>query len=177
MCKGCRTAMRLSRDGSMKHPRRDGAPRPRTLERGLGHACWVLDSLGVVRRSLMLRVLLPIGVLLIALISATVVGISMKEGAMARAALSAKARLIAGIAGRGSADAIWNLDAAFARASLAALAVDPDYVGSDLTDDHGKVLASDGANAATAGSAAPARHPQSRHPRACHPLAHCPRGR
>jgi methyl-accepting chemotaxis protein len=94
----------------------------------------------------MFRVLLPIGMLLVVLVTGSVVGVAAKDVDDARSALRAKAALIAGIAGRGSADAIWNLDPDIARASLAALAVDPDYVGSSLTDDHGKVLAHDGAD-------------------------------
>ena len=100
----------------------------------------------------MFRVLLPIGALLIVLVAGTVVGVAVKEEETARDALTAKAKLIANIAGRGTADAIWNLDAQLAKASLAALAVDPDYVGSVLTDDHGAALASDGDKQARAGA-------------------------
>ena len=100
----------------------------------------------------MFRVLLPIGALLIVLVAGTVVGAAVKDEEAARDALTAKAKLIANIAGRGTADAIWNLDAQLAKASLAALAVDPDYVGSVLTDDHGAALASDGAEQAKAGA-------------------------
>ncbi len=96
---------------------------------------------------MMLRVLLPIGMLLVFLVCSTVVGVALKDIGEARAALSDKAKLIASIAGRGSADAIWNLDPEAAKASLAALAADPDYVGSKLADDHGKPLATDGADA------------------------------
>jgi methyl-accepting chemotaxis protein len=107
---------------------------------------------GIVRRSLMLRVLLPIAVLLVAMVAASVAGIAFKESSTARVSLGAKAKLIADIAGRGSADAIWNMDAQLAKASLAALAADPDYVGSDLADDHGKPVASDGAKTSSSGS-------------------------
>ena len=113
-------------------------------------ASWGL--IGIVRRSLMLRVLLPIAVLLFAMVAASLAGIAYKEGNTARASLSAKTKLVAAIAGRGSADAIWNMDAQLAKASLQALAADPDYVGSDLTDDHGKPVASDGAKSNAAGS-------------------------
>jgi methyl-accepting chemotaxis protein len=103
-------------------------------------------------RSLMYRVLLPIGALLVVLVAGSVAGVALKDGAAARTALAAKTKLIADIAGRGTADAIWNLDAQLAKASLAALAADPDYVGSNLTDDHGASLASDGAKTAPSGS-------------------------
>ncbi|WP_063614281.1 methyl-accepting chemotaxis protein [Bradyrhizobium sp. Cp5.3] len=106
----------------------------------------------IVSRSLMLRVLLPIAGLLLAMVAGAVIGGAVKDGESARAALSAKTKLIANIAGRGTADAIWNLDSQLAKASLAALAADPDYIGSELTDDHGATLAIDGAKEATAGS-------------------------
>jgi len=105
-----------------------------------------------VGRSLMYRVLLPIGALLVILVWGSVAGVALKDSAAARTALAAKTKLIADIAGRGTADAIWNLDAQLAKASLAALAADPDYVGSDLTDDHGASLASDGAKTAPSGA-------------------------
>jgi methyl-accepting chemotaxis protein len=107
---------------------------------------------GFVGRSLMLRVLLPIGALLVAMIAASVFGIAAKNSEAARSALSSKTKLIADIAGRGTTDAIWNMDAQLAKASLAALAADPDYVGSELSDDRGKILATDGAREATSGS-------------------------
>src|SRR5579862_738172 len=107
---------------------------------------------GFVRNSLMYRVLLPIATLLTVMIVGAVVAIAVNNIDTARSALSSKTRLVANIAGRGTADAIWNLDAQLAKASLAALAADPDYVGSELSDDHGKVLATDGVGAVTSGS-------------------------
>lgn len=107
---------------------------------------------GFVRSSLMYRVLLPIATLLTVMIAGAVVAIAVNNIDTARSALSSKTRLVADIAGRGTADAIWNIDAQLARASLAALAADPDYVGSELSDDHGKVLATDGGGAVTSGS-------------------------
>ena len=100
----------------------------------------------------MYRVLLPIATLLTVMIAGAVVAIAVNNIDTARSALSSKTRLVADIAGRGTADAIWNIDAQLARASLAALAADPDYVGSELSDDHGKVLATDGGGAVTSGS-------------------------
>jgi len=109
-------------------------------------------SRSIVARSLMFRVLLPIGALLVVMVAGSVTGVALKDGAAAREALSAKTKLIADIAGRGTADAIWNLDAQLAKASLAALAVDPDYVGSTLSDDHGAAFANDGAKQAGSGA-------------------------
>jgi methyl-accepting chemotaxis protein len=107
---------------------------------------------GFVRSSLMYRVLLPIATLLTVMIAGAVVAIAVNDIDTARSALSSKTRLVANIAGRGTADAIWNLDAQLARASLAALAADPDYVGSELSDDHGRVLATDGVGVVASGS-------------------------
>ncbi len=107
------------------------------------------SPVGIIRRSPLLRVLLPIT---LAISAASVLGIAVKESTTARTSLSSKARLVADIAGRGSADAIWNMDAQAAKMSIAALAVDPDYVGSDLTDDHGKLIASDGAKTIPTGT-------------------------
>jgi methyl-accepting chemotaxis protein len=107
---------------------------------------------GFIGRSLMFRVLLPIGALLVALVAGSVAGMAIEEGAAARAALGAKTKLIADIAARGAADAIWNVDAQLAKASLAALAADPDYIGAALRDDRGQVLASDGVEQAGHGA-------------------------
>jgi methyl-accepting chemotaxis protein len=106
----------------------------------------------LVRGSLMLRVLLPIATVLVVMVFAAVFVIAAKNGDSARTALGSKAKLVADIAGLGIADAVWNVDAQPARASLAALAADPDYVGSEVTDDHGKVFAADGAREVATGS-------------------------
>lgn len=62
------------------------------------------------------------------MVAGAVVGVAARNNDTARAALSAKTKRIADIAGRGAVDAVWNLDADLAKASLAALAADPDYV-------------------------------------------------
>ena len=77
---------------------------------------WALFSL--FRRSLMLRVLLPIGAMLVVIVVGAVIGVAWKD------TLSAHDQL----------------------------AADPDYVGSALTDDKGKVLASDGSTTAKSGA-------------------------
>ena len=112
----------------------------------------IRSVVGFIGHSLMFRVLLPIGLLLVLLVAGSVLGVAVKDSDSARDALSSKAKLIADIAGRGTADAMFNLDAQMAKASLAALAADPDYVGSELSDDHGNVLATDGAKEAKSGS-------------------------
>src|SRR5260370_21457040 len=87
---------------------------------------------GIVGRGLMFRVLLPTGALLVAMVAGSVVGVAVRNSDTARAALSSKTKLIADIAGRGTVDAIWNLDSKLAKASLPALPPAPDYVGSEL---------------------------------------------
>ena len=111
-----------------------------------------LTSTGFIGRSLMFRVLLPIAALLVALVACSAAGVALEEGAAARAALGAKTKLIADIAAGGAAEAIWNVDTQMAKVSLAALAADPDYVGSALRDDRGQVLASDGAEQSREGA-------------------------
>jgi methyl-accepting chemotaxis protein len=69
-----------------------------------------------------------VGALPVAMVAGAVVGVAARNNDTARAALSAKTKRIADIAGRGAVDAVWNLDADLAKASLAALAADPDYV-------------------------------------------------
>src|SRR5260370_5019898 len=107
---------------------------------------------GIVGRGLMFRVLLTTGALLVAMVAGAVVGVAVRNSDTARAALSAKTKAIRAIAGRRTVDAIWNLDAKSAKASLAALAADPDYVGSELSDDHGALLAADGAKQTESGT-------------------------
>ena len=109
-------------------------------------------AVNLVRCSLMLRVLLPVGGLLVAVIAGSVVGVVIKDRETARTALSIKTRLIAEIAGRSAADIIWNLDAAAGRELLAALAVDPEYVGSAIIDDRGDVFVANGAKSPEVGS-------------------------
>ena len=112
----------------------------------------ISGNTGAISSSLMLRVLLPIGLLLVVIVAGTVLGVAIKDGIAARESLSAKAKLTADIVSRGSADSIWNLDAQLAKASLSSLAVDSDYVGSELSDDHGTLIASDGAKTTSSGS-------------------------
>lgn len=106
----------------------------------------------VLRRSLMLRVLLPIGAMLIVIVVGAVIGVAWKDTQTAHEALAVNAKLTADIAGRGASDAIWNIDPQLAKSSLEALAANPDYVGSTLTDDKGKVLANEGGNTAAMGT-------------------------
>ncbi|WP_407118022.1 hypothetical protein [Bradyrhizobium sp. LMG 9283] len=70
--------------------------------------------------------------MLVAMVVASVAIVAAKETAAAREALNAKAKLIAEIVSRGAVDVIWRFDIALAKASLAAIAADPDYVGSEL---------------------------------------------
>ena len=100
----------------------------------------------------MLRVLLPVGGLLVAVVAGSVIGVLIKDRETARTALSIKTKLIAEIAGRSAADILWNLDATAGRELLAALAVDPEYVGSAVIDDRGDVFVANGAKFPESGS-------------------------
>lgn len=111
-----------------------------------------LKVINLVRCSLMLRVLLPVGGLLVAVVAGSVIGVLIKDRETARTALSIKTKLIAEIAGRSAADILWNLDATAGRELLAALAVDPEYVGSAVIDDRGDVFVANGAKFPESGS-------------------------
>lgn len=111
-----------------------------------------LNVFNLVRCSLMLRVLLPVGGLLVAVVAGSVIGVLIKDRETARTALSIKTKLIAEIAGRSAADILWNLDATAGRELLRALAVDPEYVGSAIIDDRGDVFVANGAQFSESGS-------------------------
>jgi methyl-accepting chemotaxis protein len=94
--------------------------------------------------SLKRRALALIGGLLVVSIS---VGLLIGAGvrnADAITQLSTRAQLSASIQADALAPAMWNLDAAGAQALITALARDPDYLGSIVSDDKGKVFAKHG---------------------------------
>jgi methyl-accepting chemotaxis protein len=97
----------------------------------------------------MVRVLLPIGALLVVLVAGSVAGVALKDSAAARAAFERQGQ--ADRRHRRPRHGGRDLEPgciSLAKASLAALAVDPDYVGSELSDDQGTAFASDGAKQA-----------------------------
>src|SRR5690242_14241264 len=94
--------------------------------------------LSYVKRSLMLRTLLPTGILMVILIIAAVFGLTLRSMQTAHSALDAKAKLTAEILARGAGESMWNMDAQGGNALLAAMAADPDYSSSIIIDDKGR---------------------------------------
>ncbi|MFD1625142.1 methyl-accepting chemotaxis protein [Azospirillum griseum] len=95
-------------------------------------------------RTLAMRVVLPIALLVSVLMCLTVVGVAMMNIGDAREALDDRAELTTRIVASGLTEALWNVDQDAAAAQLAALADDPDYVGSRIVDAKGGVFVSNG---------------------------------
>ena len=95
-------------------------------------------------KSIAFRLLFPLAAMLCVITTFVVLGISNMSGREARSNLEEKARLTAEILVGGAADALWNFDAKRGGVLLAALAADPDYVGSRILDAQGKVFAEHG---------------------------------
>lgn len=90
------------------------------------------------------RLLFPLAAMLCAITAIAVWGVSDMSGREARANLEEKARLTAETLVGTAADALWNFDPSRGSVLLAALAADPDYVGSRIIDDKGQVFAEHG---------------------------------
>ncbi len=95
-------------------------------------------------KSIAFRLLFPLAAMLCAITAFVVWGVSDMSGQAARDKLQEKARLTAEILIGGAADALWTFDRQRGEVLLAALAADPDYVGSHILDDGGKVFAEHG---------------------------------
>ncbi|KAA0594047.1 methyl-accepting chemotaxis protein [Azospirillum lipoferum] len=97
-----------------------------------------------VGRTLAMRVVVPIA-LMVTIISATgiaaVVTVNRED---ARTALEDRAAVTVRVIAGGLAEPLWNVDAESAAAQLAALANDPDYLGSRVLDPKGQVFAKSG---------------------------------
>ena len=100
--------------------------------------------IGILTRSLMVRTVAPICVLLSATIVLAVLGAVYVTSQDARNALEDRARLTVAILSGGAGEALWNMDGNAAKALLAPLSRDPDYAGSVLLNQDGKVFARDG---------------------------------
>ncbi|MDR3516139.1 MAG: methyl-accepting chemotaxis protein [Azospirillaceae bacterium] len=96
------------------------------------------------RRTLTVRVVAPIALLLTIVALAAALALTMVNTAAARKALSERARMMATVLSGGAAEALWNMDSPTAVALLASLAGDPDYRGSRLVGSDGKIFASNG---------------------------------
>jgi methyl-accepting chemotaxis protein len=92
----------------------------------------------------MVRTVAPICVLLSGTIVLAVLGAVYVTTQDARHALEDRARLTVAMLSGGAGEALWNMDESAARALLAPLGQDPDYAGSVLLNQDGKVFARDG---------------------------------
>jgi methyl-accepting chemotaxis protein len=91
-------------------------------------------------RSLLLRALAPIIGLLFATVVLTSAGLYLVSRGESRAALKEKAAIMGDVVARGAVAALWDVDDEQAKLLLSALAVDPDYFGSRITDEGGKTF-------------------------------------
>ncbi|UEM20552.1 methyl-accepting chemotaxis protein [Skermanella mucosa] len=98
-------------------------------------------------RSLMIRVIVPIIILLTAIALGTTVGVAYMNMTKAQNALSERAQMVTKVLVGGAGEAVWNMDAGAGEATLAALESDPDYLGSTISDKDGRVFVSHGAAA------------------------------
>ncbi|KAF0222008.1 MAG: putative methyl-accepting chemotaxis sensory [Rhodospirillaceae bacterium] len=98
----------------------------------------------IVQRSIARRLLVPLGLMLVLITAAVVLQVTVMSTGAARANLEEKARLTAEILAGGAAEALWNFDQRQGGALLLSLAADPDYLGSRIVDDQGKVFAEHG---------------------------------
>jgi len=105
------------------------------------------------RRSLMVRAVMPIVLLLLLAVAAATAGIVYTNTVSARAALGERARMLATTLAGGATEAVWNMDGTATKALLASLAADPDYVGSTVRDSGGAVFAEHGRGNAPDGGA------------------------
>ena len=96
------------------------------------------------RRSLMVRAVAPIVLLLLLAVAAATAGIVYTNTVSARTALDERARMLVATLAGGAVEAVWNMDGAATGALLASLAADPDYVGSTVRDPSGAVFAEHG---------------------------------
>ena len=90
------------------------------------------------------RLLFPLAAMLCVITAAVVFQVDDMSGSAARANLEDKARLTAEILASGAAEALWNFDEKQGISLLAALAADPDYVGSRILNEKGVVFAKHG---------------------------------
>lgn len=103
------------------------------------------EAVGTRRRSSLKRRALALigGLLVIAIAIALSLGVEARYG-QARTQLQTRAQLSASIQADALAQAMWDMNGDSEHKLLAALAQDPDYLGSIVTDDQGKVAVSHG---------------------------------
>lgn len=96
------------------------------------------------RRSLMIRAIAPIAALMLAITVLAVAGVATMSTQDARESLVQRALSTLTILAGGAGEALWNLDTTAAEALLSALTDDPDYIGSVIRDQDGKVFVQHG---------------------------------
>jgi len=99
-----------------------------------------------VHRHLLLRALLPLAAVLVVFAAAAVFVVSAKGRRDALAALTSKAQVTAEILARSVAGPVWDLDTELTVSILTAAGADPDYAGSRIIDENGKLLAQHGSS-------------------------------
>lgn len=93
---------------------------------------------------LAVRVVIPIALMVTVMAMLAIGGIAMTNMDDARSSLEDRADVTTKVVAGGLTEALWNVDQEAARAQLAALANDPDYVGSKVVDPKGNELATHG---------------------------------
>lgn len=104
-----------------------------------------------IRRSIAFGFLVPITALLTIITALAVVAVDDMSRTESNVRLAERARLTSEVLAGGAADALWNIDDRQGGALLAALSADPDYAGSMIRDDSGKIFAAHGDTEATKG--------------------------
>ncbi|WP_207461867.1 HAMP domain-containing methyl-accepting chemotaxis protein [Azospirillum sp. SYSU D00513] len=95
-------------------------------------------------RSLTVRVLMPIAILLAGIAVAATIGVAYMNMSAVRESLSSRARIMSAALVGGAADALWIMDNGAGSSLLAALATDPDYLGSKISEKNGRLFADHG---------------------------------
>ncbi len=104
-----------------------------------------------VTRTLAMRVVVPIALMVTVMAWLAVAGVAKMNIDDSRVSLDDRADVTTKIVAGGLTEALWNVDKDSAASQLAALANDPDYVGSKVVDPKGAVFASNG-NPAVSGN-------------------------
>jgi len=100
--------------------------------------------LGLYNRSLMVRAMVPIAFLLVVITLAATSGVAYMAMATARTTLAERAQMMTTVAAGGAGEALWSMNPDSAGSVLAALAADPDYLGSAITDKDGRTFIAQG---------------------------------
>src|SRR5579864_7976486 len=105
---------------------------------------WIPDMKQLFGRSLAIRVVAPIALLLAALVVAGVIVMNLVNTADASRAIEERAGVTTQVIAGGLSAALWDVDKAAAATQLSGLANDPDYLKSQVLDAKGKPFASHG---------------------------------